>query len=370
MRALRLACLLACLACLACASAPTSAPSPEAPALPGSTEGSRAALDTAGGTRPLVFLTGRMDAEERGGLAARAPNVRVLSGLSAEEALARAGEVHGADARYATPEFLAAARELCWLQSMSAGVERYVGLEDLAERPEVVLTNMAGVHGPAIADHVFALLLALTRDLRGVLDSARGSSWEVAAGPIAPGTLEGRTLYVAGLGGIGNEVARRGHGFGMRVLATQRTPDTRPAWVDELGSPDDHGRFLERADVVAICLPLTEATRGLFDERAFESMRPGAILINVGRGAIVDTDALVAALESGRLAGAGLDVTDPEPLPPDHPLWDLPQVVITPHDASRAELTGARHWALLCENVRRFGAGEPLLNVVDRTAGY
>ena len=365
MRALHLACLLVCAAC-------TSAPAtPRAPgALPGSLEGARVALATDGGARPLVYLAGRMDAEERAALAAAAPNVRVLSGLSGEEALARAGEVHGADARYATPEFLAAARELRWLQSMSAGVERYVAVAGLAERPEVVLTNMAGVHGPAIADHVFALLLALTRDLRGVLDSARGSNWEVTAGPIAPTALEGRTLFVAGLGGIGNEVARRGHGFGMRVIATQRTPDARPPWVDELGGPDDHARFLERADVVAICLPLTDATRGLFDERAFESMRPGAFLINVGRGAIVDTDALVAALESGRLAGAGLDVTDPEPLPPEHPLWDLPQVVITPHDASRAELTGERRRALLLENMRRFGAGEPLLNVVDRSAGY
>ncbi|HVS17774.1 MAG TPA: D-2-hydroxyacid dehydrogenase, partial [Planctomycetota bacterium] len=365
MRALRLACLLT---CFACANSPATPPavSPAATALAGSPEGARAALETDGGTRSLVFLSGRMDAEDLAELAALAPNVRVLSGLSAEEAMARADEVHGADARYATPEFLAAARELRWLQSLSAGVEHYLAVEGLEARPEIVLTNMAGVHGPAIADHVFALLLVLTRDLRGVLDSARGSNWEVPAGPIAPGTLEGRTLYVAGLGGIGNEVARRGHGFGMRVVATQRTPDARPAWVDELGSPDEHLRFLERADVVAICLPLTDSTRGLFDERAFESMRPGAILINVGRGAIVDTDTLLAALESGRLAGAGLDVTDPEPLPADHPLWDLPQVVITPHNASRAELTGTRRWALMRENLRRFGAGEPLLNVVDR----
>jgi phosphoglycerate dehydrogenase-like enzyme len=365
MRALLLACLLLSTACSG-----TRTAAHEVAALPGSLDGSRVALDTHGGTRPLVFLAGRMDDERRAELERAAPNVRVLSGLSPEEALARAEEVHGADARYATPEFLAAATELRWLQAMSAGVERYLGVDGLAERPEIVLTNMAGVHGPAIADHVFALLLALTRDLRGVLDSARGSRWETTAGPLAPSALEGRTLFVVGLGGIGNEVARRGRGFGMHVLATRRTGGTAPEWVDELGGPQDLERFLARADVVVICLPLTDETRGLFDARAFEATKPGALLINVGRGAVVDTDALLEALESGRVAGAGLDVTDPEPLPPEHPLWTLPQVVITPHCASDAELTGERQAALLLENLRRFGAGEGLLNVVDRAAGY
>lgn len=365
MRALATACLLL---LAGCATSPGSGSSTAE--LPGSLEGSRVALDTGAGTRPLLFLAGRMDAADLAQLERAAPNVRVLSGLSPEEALARAEEAHGADARYATPEFLAAAHQLRWLQAMSAGVERYVGIEGLEQRPEIVLTNMAGVSGPAIADHVFALLLALSRDLRGALDSARGSRWDTADGPLEPFALEGRTLLVAGLGGIGNEVARRGKGFGMHVLATRRSAGAAPAWVDELGGPDDLERFLPRAEVVAICLPLTDETRGLFDARAFELLAPGAILINIGRGAIVDTDALLAALESGRLAGAGLDVTDPEPLPSDHPLWRMPQVVITPHVSSRAELTSLRQRALLHENLRRFGAGEGLLNVVDRQAGY
>jgi phosphoglycerate dehydrogenase-like enzyme len=365
MRALLLACLL-----LPAACSGTGATALEVAAPPGSLEGSRVALDTGGGTRELVFLAGRMDEERRAELARAAPNVRVLSGLSPEEALARAEEVHGADARYATPEFLAAARELRWLQAMSAGVERYVGVAGLAERPEIVLTNMAGVSGPAIADHVFALLLALTRDLRGALDSARGSRWETTAGPLAPSALAGRTLFVVGLGGIGNEVARRARGFGMDVLATRRSGGAPPEWVDELGGPQDLERFLARADVVVICLPSTDETRGLFDARVFAAFKPGALLINVGRGAVVDTDALLEALETGRVAGAGLDVTDPEPLPSDHPLWALPQVVITPHCSADAELTGERQSALLLENLRRFGAGEGLLNVVDRAAGY
>jgi phosphoglycerate dehydrogenase-like enzyme len=153
-------------------------------------------------------------------------------------------------------------------------------------------------------------------------------------------------------------------------VATRRSATAPPPWVDEQGSSADFERFLPQADVIAICLPLTDETRGLFDAQAFARVKPGAILINVGRGAIVDTDAMLAALESGRLAGACLDVTEPEPLPSDHPLWLLPQVVITPHNSSRAELTGDRREELLFENLRRFGAGEGLLNVVDLSAGY
>lgn len=339
-------------------------------ALPGSLEGSRVAIDTRGGSEELVFLARNLPAAAADQLREAAPNVRIVTGLSPEEAIERATEFHGADARYASPSFLMRAARLRWLQAMSAGVDRYVSIPGLAQRTEIVFTNMAGVHGPAIADHVFAMLLALTRDMRGVLDSARGASWSVVPGPMTPTTLEGRTLFVVGLGGIGNQVARRGHGFGMRVVATKRTLGTTPPWVDELGSPDATDRFLAEADVVAICLPLTEETHGMFDAKALARLPRGAILVNVGRGAIVDTDALVEALESGHLAGACLDVTDPEPLPPEHRLWQLPQVIITPHSSSRAALTGTRRMALLVENMRRFGAGEGLLNVVDPRRGY
>jgi phosphoglycerate dehydrogenase-like enzyme len=128
--------------------------------------------------------------------------------------------------------------------------------------------------------------------------------------------------------------------------------------------------MLPDADVVAVCVPLTAETEGLFDEAAFTAMKRGAILINIARGKIVDTDAMMAALNDGRLAGACLDVTDPEPLPPDHPLWKMPTVVITPHVAADADITDTRRVILMRENIRRFGAGEPLLNVVDKKAGY
>ena len=154
------------------------------------------------------------------------------------------------------------------------------------------------------------------------------------------------------------------------TIASRRSDTPPPDYVDEQGTPDRLLDMLAEADVVAICLPLTDETAGLFDAEAFDAMKPGAYLINIARGGIVDTDAMLAALRSGRLAGACLDVTDPEPLPEDHPLWTEPNVVITPHVASFAALTSARRWALTRENIRRFGAGEPLLNTVDKQAGY
>jgi phosphoglycerate dehydrogenase-like enzyme len=177
-------------------------------------------------------------------------------------------------------------------------------------------------------------------------------------------------MLVVGIGGIGSEVAERAHAFGMRVLATRRSDTPAPEFVEKVGKPQDLLTMLPEADVVAICVPLTAETDRMFNAAAFAAMKPGAYLINVSRGRIVDTDALVAALQGRRLAGACLDVTDPEPLPVGHPLWSMPNVLITPHVASDAEVTDERRWTLYRENMRRFGAGEPLLNVVDKRAGY
>jgi phosphoglycerate dehydrogenase-like enzyme len=260
---------------------------------------------------------------------------------------------------------------LAWIQAQSAGVDRYVTIPDLRDAKRVVLTNLRGVHGPAIADHAFAMLLALTRDLPVQLAARAEGRWiREGSGVLEPIALEGRTLLVVGLGGIGTEIARRGHGFGMRVIATRRSDAPAPEFVERCGRADDLLAMLPQADVVAIAVPLTAETEHLFDARAFAAMKRGSYLINIARGKVVDTDALLEALRSKKLAGAGLDVTDPEPLPPEHPLWDLPNVVITPHVAASAELTDERAWALFRENLRRFDAGEPLYNVVDKLAGY
>ena len=345
------------------------APPTRADDRPAESGGSVVALDTGGGTQPLTYLAGRLDADELEELRELAPNVQFLVGLSDEEALARAGEIHGADAHLLSEELLSAATQLRWVQAWSAGVDPYMDLTGLVGNDRIVLTNMQGVHGPAIAEHVFAMLLALTRDLPAYLAAQAEGRWDRSAGS-GMTALAGRTMFVVGMGGIGSEIARRAKGFDMRVLATVRTARPAPDYVDELGTAADLDRFLAEADVVAVALPLTDETRGLFGADRFARMKEGAYFVNIGRGPIVDTDALLAAVLAGRLAGVGLDVTDPEPLPADHPLWREPRVIVTPHVSSRAELTLERRWTVFRENLRRFGAGEPLLNVVDKQLGY
>ncbi|MDF1798504.1 MAG: D-2-hydroxyacid dehydrogenase [Planctomycetota bacterium] len=351
-----------------CIQAP-KAPAPYDLLAVGNETGSVVAIPVTAETGRLVYLTDRLSDAERAELEELAPNVDFVSGLSANEALARAAEFHGADAHLLSSELVAAATNLRWAQSQTAGVGRYLAIEELVGNPDLVLTNMKGIHGPVIAEHVMAMLLSLSRDLPGYQRAQGLGEWDRAAGD-GQWALAGSTLFVVGMGGIGTEVARRAHGFDMRVLATVRTSRKAPSYVDELGVGKDLERFLPQADVVVICLPLTSDTLGLFNAETIALMKPGAILINIARGPIVDTEALVAALESGKLGGAGLDVTDPEPLTPGHALWSRDDVIITPHVASSAALTGERRDALFHENLRRFGAGLPLLNVVDKQLGY
>ncbi|MBL8863240.1 MAG: D-2-hydroxyacid dehydrogenase [Planctomycetes bacterium] len=362
--------LLPLLLLAACSSTPAAEPVRASPEV-GSLRNARVALARGPGAPELTYFAPAMGAEELAELARSAPRVRIVAGLSRQEALARAAEAHGADAAYASPEFLRAAVNLAWLQAPSAGVERWVGLEELRSSERIVFTNQRGVHGPAIADHAFAMLLTLTRDLPVHLAGrARGTWLREGSGELEPVALDGKTLLVVGLGGIGTEIARRGHGFGLRVLATRRGDEPGPEFVERVAKPSELLALLPEADVVALAVPLTPETEGLIDARALAAMKPGAYLVNVARGRVVDQEALVEALRSGKLAGACLDVTEPEPLPPQHPLWSFPNVVITPHVAARAEITGERRRALFRENLRRFDAGEPLLNVVDIGAGY
>ena len=336
----------------------------------GSLRNARIAIATDAMPVSLTYLAGEVDDVELAEFSRVAPNVRVLSGLTRETALAHAAEARGVDAQLITPQFLAAAPQLVWAQALSAGVDRYLSLDELKGEERIVLTNFRGVHGPAIADHVFAMLLVLTRDLRFHLADQATGTWGREGSGKRPIALKGRTLLVVGLGGIGSEVAQRGHGFGMRVIATRRSEAPKPAYIEYVGRADELTALLPQADVVVVCLPLTAETEGLFNRQAFAAMKPGAFFVNIARGRIVDQVALLEALQDGRLAGAGLDVTEPEPLPADHPLWRLPNVVITPHVSNDAELTDQRASQLRVENMRRFGAGEPLLNVVDKRAGY
>lgn len=336
----------------------------------GSLRNARVAIPMPSPKIELTYFAGSMSPADRAELARIAPNVRIVTGLTSEAALARAGEAHGIDVRYATPEFLARATKLVWVQALSAGVDRYLTNDPLMNNNAIVMTNFRGVHGPAIADHAMAMLLSLTRNLRYFAENQARNQWGRGNPSTKAVALDGMTMLVVGIGGIGTEIAQRGHGFGMHVIGTRRSTTPSPAFIERVGQPQDLLAMLPEADVVAIAVPLTPETENLFNTAAFAAMKRGSYLINIARGEVVDTNALMAALTSGKLAGACLDVTDPEPLPAGHPLWSQPNVIITPHTAASSEVTEQRRTALLLENLRRFGAGEPLLNVIDKVAGY
>lgn len=342
--------------------------------LPGSLRNARIARPVPGGeARPtLTYLAGALTDAQVEELRRVAPNVRVLRASDRAAAVEKAAELDGVEARFLSPELLAKATKLSWTHATSAGVDRFVGLQALKERPSIVVTNSRGVHGPAIADHAMGMLLSLTRRLPEYHEAQQSKQWgirERSDGPQAV-ALQGRTMLVVGIGGIGSEIARRAHAFGMRIIATRRSDAPTEPFVERVGKPEELAVLLPEADVVAICVPLTKETERLFDGPMLARMKKGAYLINIARGKILDTDALIAALKEGRLAGAALDVTDPEPLPAGHALWTTPNVLITPHVAADGALTEERWWALYKENIRRFGAGEPLLNCVDVEAGY
>lgn len=335
----------------------------------GSTRNSVVAIPMTGGAQELVYLTTGMSDEHLADIAELAPNITIVSGLDRETAVAHAGRADGVDAHLLSSAFLEAAPDLRWAQSWSAGVERYLRIPELMARDEIVLTNMKGMYGPVIAEHVFAMMLSMTRDLEFYMDAGRRGVWE-RGDRSAMGALHGRTMLVVGLGGIGSEIAMRAHAFGMRVLATVRIERPAPPYVDVLGTAKDLNDLLPEADVVVLAVPLTDETRHMINRETLGMMKDGAWLVNISRGMVVDTDALVEALDSGTVGAAFLDVTDPEPLPEGHPLWGRDNVLITPHVAARAELSADRRWALMRENMRRFSAGEPLLNVVDKEVGY
>jgi phosphoglycerate dehydrogenase-like enzyme len=260
-----------------------------------------------------------------------------------------------------------AGKKLRWVQQGSAGVEGVVTIPELVERG-IVLTNMQRTFAPEIADQAIAYLLAFTRGLTHFIRKPPEGAWKHPP-EISFEELQGKTMLVIALGGIGSEIARRAYGFGMRVLATDPKVLERPLFVEELHKPGAFHQLLPRADVIASAVPLTPSTRKMIGASEFGKMKPGSILINVSRGGVIDTEALVAALDRGQVAAAGLDVTDPEPLPAKHPLWKR-NVIITPHTAGQSPAGLRRAHELFRENLRRFAAGEILLNIVDKKAGY
>lgn len=315
---------------------------------------------------------------------AAAGDMTVVNADSESAALQAIGD---ADAFFGklTPALLAASRRLRWVQSPTASLEHYV-FPALIEHP-CVLTNMRGLFSDVIADQVLGYVLCFARNLHIYIRNQLQARWEpcggetervsFAAGPGTVGAIDRAhrhladcTLGIVGLGHIGSEIARRALAFSMRVVAVDPVQTTAPPGVAHLWKPDRLPALLAESDFVVIAAPQTPETVKLFRRPQFQAMKQTGYLINIGRGAIVDLTDLVAALQAREIAGAALDVFEVEPLPADHPLWRMPNVILTPHVAGYSPRIAERHLGVLLENIRRFRHGEPLQNVVNKAMWF
>ena len=268
------------------------------------------------------------------------------------------------------PLILQRAKKLKWVQVLHAGVENMP--REMIEHP-LVLTNMQRVFAPVIAESAIALLLSLTRGLVQFAIPNFGQKKWVRNPPdnIKLNDLYNKTIGIVGMGGIGSETARRLHyGFNMRVLATDAKPMHKPDFVEELHDPSWFMEMVSKVDVLMSAAPLTKETKEMFNDQVFSKMKPHAYFINMSRGGLVKQDALVEALKSGKISGAGLDVVTPEPLPADDPLWTCPNLIITGHNSTEADSRYERMFGLVLENLRRYTLELPLMNVVDKHKGY
>ena len=317
--------------------------------------------------KPKRILVGSFIPGVAEALQAAAPGAEVVVANPADIAKQAAGAdvVIG----FCTPEVLAAGKSIRWIQLVTAGVENCVSIPAVRER-DILVTNMQRIGGPIIAEHVMGMVLAFTRGIDIYVAAQPRAEWRRSTPPGRMEVIDGKTMLVVGLGGIGSEVAKRAHALGMKVVATRASSRTGPDFVSYVGLPDELPKLASEADFVVNTAPLTPQTTGIFDAAFFAKMKPTAYFINVARGKSVVTAALVDALTNKRIAGAGLDVTDPEPLPSDHPLWKAPNVIITPHVANDSDLGYDAQIKVVQENLRRYAAGERMLSVVDVSKGY
>jgi cyclase len=329
-------------------------------------EGPSPTKDTAGWKPPRRIVVPNLMPARLAELKRVAPEVEFIPVKSAEDA---AKNVQDADAvlGFCSADIIKAGKNLRWVQTGHAGVDKDLVPEVV--QSNVVLTNMQRVHGPNVADQAFALLLCLTRGLRDVLPGeVSETAWKKPK--TTQQELHGKTMVLVGLGGNGSQIARRADAFGMRVRAIDPKDMERPAFVFSLDKPAKLMELLPQAEVVVLACPLTNETRGMMGAKQFAALKKSAYFINVGRGGLANTPALVDALEKKQIAGAGLDVTDPEPLTASHALLKLDNVVVSPHLGGNSPDAKERIWRVWRENVRRFTAGEPLLCVVDKAKGY
>jgi phosphoglycerate dehydrogenase-like enzyme len=261
---------------------------------------------------------------------------------------------------------------LKWAQLTSAGVDALIN-HSLVQSKSITVTTASGVHATTISEYIIGAMLTFAKNFRKSWRSQGESRWQ----PYWPQELEDATVVIIGVGAIGRRTAELAKGLRMRVLATRRSCERRTAGaeagapaIDEMFPPRELRAMLAEADYVVLALPLTNSSRGLIGEAEIAAMKPNAVIVNIARGSVIDQDALIAALKEDRIAGAALDVTSPEPLPPDNELWTLENVMITPHISGGTPRYMERVVDLLCDNLSRYVAGEQLLNVVDVSRGY
>jgi phosphoglycerate dehydrogenase-like enzyme len=315
---------------------------------------------------PRIVLINEEMLQLRPALQQAAPGVKLV-----EVSAATPKEIAAADAAIGvcSAEVLAQAKQLQWIQWPAAGVDRCVQ-QPLVHERHLLLTNLQRTMGPSMAEHVLGMMFALSRHFDYFLRQQQQAHWSSEATSPQLADLDGKTVLVVGLGGIGTEVARRTHAIGMRVIATRASGRTGPDFVSYVGLPDELPKLAKDADFIVNCAPLTPETTGIFNREFFAGLKTGAYFISVGRGRSTITADLIDALRSGRLAGAGLDVVDPEPLPADSPLWHAPNVIITPHVSADTQVSAGQRNLVLIENLRRYSAGEPMISVVDIDRGY
>ncbi|MDR7452560.1 MAG: D-2-hydroxyacid dehydrogenase [Armatimonadota bacterium] len=316
-------------------------------------------------TEPLVVLVfANLDPRHIAQIEQVHPRVRVVTAPDLSRALEAAPAAEVMVGWNVPREAVQQARRLRWIHSTAAGVDQLLHPEVV--QGEIIVTSSSGIHQPLV-EHVFALLLALTRRLHIAIRNQTKGRW--ARREAVGDEVRGKTMGVLGLGTIGAEIAEKARAFGMHVIGTKRRPGPIPH-VDRVYPPEGLPEVLAASDVVVIALPLTPDTRHLIGAGELRMMKPTAFLINIGRGAIVDEGALVRALREGWIAGAGLDVFEREPLPADSPLWQMEQVIITPHVSGAWPGYLDAAVPLFCDNLRRYLDGRPMRNLVDKSRGY
>ncbi|PQV64023.1 Phosphoglycerate dehydrogenase [Abditibacterium utsteinense] len=313
---------------------------------------------------PTFLLSGRDDAAFPQKIKEIAPHIEIVSpaqfkqnpNLISQIEIAYDG-LRGDD--------LARATSLKWLQNSGAGVDG-LPLQQLEERG-VLVTNVSGIHARCITEHLFGMLLGVTRELDTARKQQENREWKHLGGDVI--SLYGKTLGILGAGEIGNQIARAGRAFEMKPIGLRRSGEPTTE-IETMFSPENKLEFFAQSEIVMNILPLTDATRGFMGDAEFDALPDGAILLNAGRGATIDTDALGRALQSGKLRAALLDVTDPEPLPPLHFLWNSPNVFITPHYSGAHPEYNDEADAIFFDNLRLYLKGEPLHHLVNFEAGY